>query len=39
MTDDIRGNFFWQAWGMLYNDETMEIMIYVEVSMILMVTI
>jgi hypothetical protein len=37
MTDDARGNFFRQAWGVLPNDETMEIMAYIEVGMILMV--
>jgi hypothetical protein len=37
MTDDVRGNFLWQAWGMLSNDETMEIVAYIKVGMILMV--
>jgi hypothetical protein len=32
MTDDVRGNFFRQAWGMLTNDETMKIMAYIEVG-------
>jgi hypothetical protein len=35
--DDLRGNFFRQAWGVLSNDETMEIVAYIEVGMILMV--
>jgi hypothetical protein len=38
MTDDVQGNFFRQAWDMLSNDETIEIMTYIEVCMILMVT-
>jgi hypothetical protein len=37
MTDDVRGNFR-QAWGVLSNDETMEIVAYIEVYMILMVS-
>jgi hypothetical protein len=37
MTGDVRGNFFRQAWGVLSNDETIEIMAYIEVCMILMV--
>jgi hypothetical protein len=37
MTDDVRGSFFRQAWGVLSNDETIEIVAYIEVSMILMV--
>jgi hypothetical protein len=39
MTDDVRGNFFRQAWGVLSNAEIMEIMAYIKVGMILMVTI
>jgi hypothetical protein len=39
MTDDVRANFFRQAWGVLSNDETMEIVAYIEVDMILMVAI
>jgi hypothetical protein len=39
MTDDVRENFFRQAWGVLSNDETIEIMTYIEVCMILMVAI
>ncbi|ONM51729.1 putative protein phosphatase 2C 33 [Zea mays] len=31
------GNFFRHAWGVLSNDETMEIVAYIEVCMILMV--
>jgi hypothetical protein len=38
MTDDARGNFFRQAWGVLSNDETMEIVAYIEVGMILIVS-
>jgi hypothetical protein len=37
MTDDVRGNFFRQAWGVLSNDETTEIVAYIEVGMIPMV--
>jgi hypothetical protein len=37
MTDDVRGNFFRQAWDVLSIDETMEIVAYIEVGMILMV--
>jgi hypothetical protein len=37
MTDDVRGSFFRQAWGVLSNDETMKIVAYIEVGMILMV--
>jgi hypothetical protein len=37
MTDDIRGNFFRQAWDVLSNDETIEIVAYIKVCMILMV--
>jgi hypothetical protein len=39
MTDDVRGNFFRQAWDVLFNDETMKIVAYIEVCMILMVAI
>jgi hypothetical protein len=39
MTDDVRENFFRQAWDVLSNDETMKIMAYIEVCMILMVAI
>jgi hypothetical protein len=37
MTDDVRGNFFQQVWDVLSNDETMEIVTYIKVSMVLMV--
>jgi hypothetical protein len=37
MTNDARGNFFRQVWGVLSNDETMKIVAYIEVGMILMV--
>jgi hypothetical protein len=37
MTDDVRGNFFRQVWDVLSNDETMQIVAYNEVCMILMV--
>jgi hypothetical protein len=37
MTDNVRGHFFRQAWGMLTNDETMIIVAYIKVDMILMV--
>jgi hypothetical protein len=37
MTDDVRENFFRLAWGVLSNDETIEIMAYIEVCMILMI--
>jgi hypothetical protein len=37
MTDDVRQNFFRQAWGVLSNDETIEIVAYIEVGMIPMV--
>jgi hypothetical protein len=37
MTGDVRGNFFRQAWSVLTNDETMKIVAYIEVGMILMV--
>jgi hypothetical protein len=37
MTDDVRVNFYQQVWHMLSNDETMQIMAYIEVYMILMV--
>jgi hypothetical protein len=39
MTDDLQGNFFRQAWGVLSNDETIKIVAYIEVGMILMVAI
>jgi hypothetical protein len=37
MTDDVQENFFRQACGVLSNDETMEIVTYIEVGMILMI--
>jgi hypothetical protein len=37
MTDDVRGNFYRQMWHVLSNDETMRIVTYIEVYMILMV--
>jgi hypothetical protein len=37
MTDDVRGNFFRQVWDVLSNDETMQIVAYIEVCMVLMV--
>jgi hypothetical protein len=37
MTNNVWGNFFWHMWNVLSNDETMQIMAYIEVCMILMV--
>jgi hypothetical protein len=37
MTDDVRVNFFRQVWDVLSNDETMQIVAYIQVCMILMV--
>jgi hypothetical protein len=37
MTEDVRRNFFRQAWGVPSNDEAIEIVAYIEVGMILMV--
>jgi hypothetical protein len=37
MTGNIRGNFFEQVWDVLSNDETMQIVAYIEVCMILIV--
>jgi hypothetical protein len=37
MTDDVRGNFYRQVWHVLSNDETMQIVAYIKVCMILMV--
>jgi hypothetical protein len=37
MTNDVRRNFFLHVWNVLSNDETMQIMTYIEVRMILMV--
>jgi hypothetical protein len=39
MTDDARVNFFRQAWDTLSNDETIKIVSYIEVGVILMVAI
>jgi hypothetical protein len=37
MTNDVRRNFYQQMWHVLSNDETMQIMTYIEECMILMV--
>jgi hypothetical protein len=37
MTNDVRGNFFLYVWNVLSNDETIQIVAYIEVCMILMV--
>jgi hypothetical protein len=37
MTNDVQGNFFLYVWNVLSNDETMQIVTYIEVYMILMV--
>jgi hypothetical protein len=37
MTDNVRGNFYRQVWHVLFNDEIIQIMAYIEVCMILMV--
>jgi hypothetical protein len=37
MTVDVRGNFYQHVWHVLSNDETMQIVAYIEVYMILMV--
>jgi hypothetical protein len=37
MTDNVRGNLYRQVWHVLFNDETMQIVAYIEVCMILMV--
>jgi hypothetical protein len=37
MTNDVRRNFFLHVWNVLSNDETMQIVTYIEVRMILMV--
>jgi hypothetical protein len=39
MSDDVQGNFFLQVWDVLFDDETMQIVAYIEVCTILMVTI
>jgi hypothetical protein len=38
MTDDVRGNFFRKVWDVLTSDEAMNIVAYIEVCMVLMVT-
>jgi hypothetical protein len=35
MTNDVRGNFFRHVWNVLSNDETIQIVAYIEVCMIL----
>jgi hypothetical protein len=37
MTNDVRWNFYLQVWHVLSNDETIQIMTYIKVYMILMV--
>jgi hypothetical protein len=37
MTDDLQGNFFRRAWDVLSNDDTIKIVAYIEVGIILMV--
>jgi hypothetical protein len=37
MTNDVRCNFFQYVWNVLYNDETMQIVTYIEICMILIV--
>jgi hypothetical protein len=37
MIDDVRGNFFQCVWDVLSNDETKQIVAYIEVCMVLMV--
>jgi hypothetical protein len=37
MTNDVRENFFQHVWNVLFNDETIQIVAYIEVCMILMV--
>jgi hypothetical protein len=39
MTNDVRWNFYRQVWHVLSNDETMQIVTYIEVCMILKVAI
>jgi hypothetical protein len=39
MTDDARGIFFRLVWDMLSNDETMQIVAYIEVRMVLVIVI
>jgi hypothetical protein len=37
MTNDVRENFFLHVWNVLSNNETMQIVTYIEVCMIVMV--
>jgi hypothetical protein len=37
MTNDVRENFFRHVWNVLSNNETIQIMTYIEIYMILMV--
>jgi hypothetical protein len=37
MTDNVRGNFYRQVWHVLFNYETVQIMAYIEVCMIVIV--
>jgi hypothetical protein len=37
MTNDVRRNVFLHVWNVLSNDETIQIVTYIEVCMILMV--
>jgi hypothetical protein len=37
MTNDVQRNFYRQVWHVLSNNETIQIMTYIEVCMILMV--
>jgi hypothetical protein len=39
MTNDVRGKFFRYVWNVLYNDEIIQIVTYIEVCMILMVAL
>jgi hypothetical protein len=37
MTNDVQQNFYRQVWHVLSNDETMQIVTYIEICMTLMV--
>jgi hypothetical protein len=37
MTNNVRGNFYRQVWHVLFSDKTMQIVVYIEVCMIMMV--
>jgi hypothetical protein len=37
ITNDVSGNFFRHVWNVLSNDEIIQIVLYIEVCMILMV--